>query len=70
MVSLRPDSNPNPNPKSDPDPNPKAMVIGILANGEVMSMALVVGVFLANFPEAIIMRKTRIKPVSTRNNPS
>ena len=37
------------------------MVIGILANSEVMSMALVVGVFLANFPEAIatasMMRK-------------
>jgi zinc transporter ZupT len=32
---------------------PEAMVIGILANNEVMSMALVVGVFLANFPEAI-----------------
>jgi len=32
---------------------PEAMVIGILANGEAMSMALVVGVFLANFPEAI-----------------
>ena len=29
----------------------QAMVIGILANGEAMSMALVVGVFLANFPE-------------------
>merc|ERR1712216_96792 len=29
------------------------MGIGILANGEEMSMALVAGVFLANFPEAI-----------------
>lgn len=32
---------------------PEAMVIGILANGNKMSMALVAGVFLANFPEAI-----------------
>ena len=32
---------------------PEAMVIGILANADSMSMALVVGVFLANFPEAI-----------------